>query len=129
MILFRKYDKEKRIDYAWYDSSNIVYSECDDNENALKTLRIVFKTGDMYEYENIDVRDYLLFMAGGLDGSNGKAFYKFIRSKYDGVKLDQVNLDELKTKMEELKEQHLKELEAGIGLPETKVDEEKEEKK
>lgn len=124
MILFRKYDKEKRIDKAWYDSSNIVYSECDDNLNALKTLRIVFKTGDMYEYENIDVHDYLMFMAGGLDGSNGKAFYKFIRNKYDGAKLDPVNLEELKAKMEELKQQDQKELAEGIGITETEKEEE-----
>lgn len=124
MILFRKYDKEKRIDKAWYDSSNIVYSECDDNLNALKTLRIVFKTGDMYEYENIDVHDYLMFMAGGLDGSNGKAFYKFIRNKYDGAKLDTVNLEELKAKMEELKQQDQKELAEGIGITETEKEEE-----
>jgi len=130
MILFRKYDKEKRIDKAWYDSSNIVYSECDDHVNALKTLRVVFKTGDMYEYENVDVNDYLMFMAGGLDGSNGKAFFKFIRNKYEGVKLEPVNLEELKVKMEELKEAERKELEAGIGLvePEEKVKENQEEK-
>ena len=118
MILFRKYNNEERIDRAWYDSSNIVYSECDDNIDALKTLRIVFKTGDMYEYENVDVRDYLMFMAGGLDGSNGKAFFKFIRNKYDARKMDPVNLDELKAKMEELKALEQKELAEGIGLTE-----------
>ena len=73
----------------------------------------------MYEYDNVDVNDYLMFMAGGLDGSNGKAFYKFIRNKYEARKMDPVNLDELNAKMEELKEAKKKELEAGIGLVET----------
>lgn len=104
MILFRYYDKEARKDYAWYDSSNIVYSECDDHENDLKTLRVVFKKGDMYEYENVDVKDYVMFMAGGVDGSNGKSFYKFIRTKYDGLKLEPVDLNELKEKLEALRE-------------------------
>ena len=109
MILFRYYDKEARKDYAWYDSSNIVYSECDDHENELKTLRVVFKKGDMYEYENVDVKDYVMFMAGGVDGSNGKSFYKFIRTKYDGLKLEPVDLNELKEKLEALREKKNKE--------------------
>lgn len=118
MILFRYYDKESRIDKAWYDSSNIVYSECDDHINALKTLRIVFKTGDMYEYENVDVKDYVMFMAGGLDGSNGKAFFKFIRGKYDGIKLSPVNLEELQEKMKELKNLEQKETENAEKIEE-----------
>ena len=109
MILFRYYDKDNRLDMAWYDSSNIVYSECDDNENALKTLRIVFKTGDMYEYKEVDVKDYLMFMAGGVDGSNGKAFYKFIRPKYKFEKKEKVNFDLLSERMKHFKELKLKE--------------------
>ena len=103
MILFRYYDQENRIDRAWYDSSNIVYSECDDNQDALKTLRIVFKTGDMYEYKEVDVNDYLMFMAGGLNGSNGKAFYKYIRPKYEVEKKERLDLAELHQKMEDYK--------------------------
>ena len=103
MILFRYYDQEKKIDRAWYDSSNIVYSECDDNQDALKTLRIVFKTGDMYEYKEVDVNDYLMFMAGGLDGSNGKAFYKYIKPKYEVEKKECLDLTELRQKMEDYK--------------------------
>lgn len=104
MILFRYYDKKNKIDRAWYDSSNILYSECDDKENDLKTLRIVFKKGDMYEYKKVDVNDYLMFMAGGLDGSNGKAFYKFIRPKYEVEKKEPVSLDWVMGEMEKFKE-------------------------
>ena len=79
MIILRDYNEEKRLDRAWYSSSNIVYSECDDNKDNYKTLRVVFKNGSCYEYKNIDVMDYLMFMHGGLDGSNGKALNKFIK--------------------------------------------------
>lgn len=103
MILFRYYDQENRIDRAWYDSSNIVYSECDDNLNDFKTLRIVFKTGDLYEYKKVDVNDYLMFMAGGLNGSNGKAFYKYIKPKYEVEKKEHLDLDLIKASMEEYK--------------------------
>jgi hypothetical protein len=109
MILFRYYDKDKRIDKAWYDSSNIIYSECDDNENDFKTLRIVFKRGDMYEYSKVDVKDYLMFMAGGIDGSNGKAFHKFILPKYEAKKLEHVDLNALNDDLEALKAKKLKE--------------------
>ena len=104
MILFRYYDKENKIDRAWYDSSNILYSECDDNENDYKTLRIVFKKGDMYEYKKVDVNDYLMFMAGGLDGSNGKAFYKFIRPKYEVEKKEPVSLEWVEEEMKKFKD-------------------------
>ena len=30
MILFRYYDEDERVDRIWYDSTNLVYSECDD---------------------------------------------------------------------------------------------------
>lgn len=103
MILFRYYDQENRIDRAWYDSSNIIYSECDDNLNDFKTLRIVFKTGDLYEYKKVDVNDYLMFMAGGLNGSNGKAFYKYIKPKYEVEKKERLDLDLIKASMEEYK--------------------------
>ena len=111
MILFRYYDKEKRIDRAWYDSTNIFYSECDDKENDLKTLRIVFAKGDMYEYKKVDVNDYLMFMAGGLDGSNGKAFYKFIRPKYEVEKVGKVSIEDLKEEMEKFKKLYQEEQE------------------
>lgn len=99
MILFKYYDKDKRLEKVWYKSSNIIYSECDDNENALKTLRIVFKKGDLYEYKDVDVKDYIMFTAGGLDDSNGKAFFKFIKPKYEYEKKGQVDLDAINEDM------------------------------
>ena len=81
MIIFRYYDEEARVDHAWYDSSNVVYSECEDKVDELKVLRVVFKNGATYIYKNVNVNDYLMFMAGGLDGSNGKALNKFIKGK------------------------------------------------
>ena len=104
MVLFRYYDKDNRIDKAWYDSSNIIYSECDDNVDDFKTLRIVFKRGEQYEYKKVDVNDYLMFLNGGLDGSNGKAFFKYIKPKYEFEKLTPVDLEFLKTEMERYKE-------------------------
>jgi hypothetical protein len=104
MYIFRQYDADKRLDRAWYSSSNIVYSECDDNLNALKTLRVTFKNGATYEYKDVDVNDYLMFMNGGLDGSNGKALNKFIKPKYEFEKLENLNVEELMKECEKLRE-------------------------
>lgn len=105
MILLRDYNENERIDRVWYDSSNVVYSECEDNKDDYKTLRVVFKTGDMYEYKDVDVKDYVMFIAGGTAGSNGKAFYSFIRSKgYECQKLGKKSLEEIAAEMQKIKE-------------------------
>ena len=89
--LFNYY--QDNIDHTWYKSSNIKYSECIDNDNALKTLRIVFNNGTQYEYENVDVRDYLIFRDSD---SQGKALNRLIKEKkYEYKKLDNVNVDVL----------------------------------
>lgn len=86
------------IDKAWYDSSNILYSECDDKENELKEVRVVFKNGTQYKYKDVNVHDYLMFRE---DASQGKALNKFIKQKgYEYEKMENVNLDEI---AEELK--------------------------
>ena len=108
MIIFRDYDKENRLDRVWYDSSNIVYTECDDKENDYKTVRAVFKNGSMYEYKKVDVNDYVRFIAGGLEGSNGKAFNQFIKNKCECEKKDTViDLKILNEEMLKLKEEKL----------------------
>ena len=43
MVTFRNYDEKERIDRVWYQSSNIVFTECLDNPDSLKTLTVTFK--------------------------------------------------------------------------------------
>lgn len=118
MIIFRFYDKEEKIDYVWYQSSNILFSKCEDHENALKTLTVVFSNGSTYKYKNVNVNDYVLFVHGGIMGSNGKAFNIHIRKKgYEFEKLPPTSTEELeKLKME-------KRLKAVETETETKEDE------
>jgi hypothetical protein len=91
---------ENSLDRSWYDSSNILYSECDDNENALKTLRIVFKNGRQYRYDEVNVNDYLLFRE---DVSQGKAFNKFIR-KYKSERIEDADEHALNEERERILE-------------------------
>ena len=104
MIIFRYYDEDERIDRAWYDSSNVLYSECEDKVNELKVLRVVFKNGATYVYKNVNVNDYLMFMAGGLDGSNGKALNKFIKAKCECEKVCETDIAQLRAQLEYYKQ-------------------------
>lgn len=86
------------IDKVWYDSSNILYSECDDNVNQLKTLRIVFKNGRTYEYYGVNVNDYLLFRE---NASQGKALNQYIK-KYKYEKISDANLLKIEEELQDL---------------------------
>lgn len=87
------------IDRTWYDSSNVLYSECLDKQDDYKDLTIVFKGGRCYLYKNIDVNDYILFRS---DISQGKALNKYIQvkdvkgnPKYETIRLPDVDLENL----------------------------------
>ena len=78
------------VDRTWYQSSNIKYSECIDNDNDLKTLKVVFNNATQYEYKKVDVRDYLLFRDAA---SQGKALNEYIKPKaYEYEKLENADL-------------------------------------
>jgi len=105
MLLYRKYNEKEKIDRAWFSSSNILYSECDDNENNLKTLRVTFKNGATYQYERVDVNDYVMFLHGGTDGSNGKALNKFIKPKYQFKRINDLDPSNIMQLMRNYKEE------------------------
>lgn len=102
MVKRRFYTGENGVDKVWFESSNILYSECDDKKDSLKTLRITFKNGTTYEYYDVDVNDYLLFISGGLDGSNGKAFFKYIKNKYEFNRLEDKSVKDILAELENL---------------------------
>ena len=88
MKIFNFYAKD--VDRTWYHSSNIKYSECIDNDNDLKTLKVVFNNGTQYRYDRVDVRDYLLFRDSE---SQGKALNQYIKSRdYSYEKLENADL-------------------------------------
>lgn len=91
MKLFNYYDNN--IDHTWFQSSNIVYAECIDKENELKTVKVIFSNGSQYEYYDVNVFDYLNFRD---NQSQGKAFFKFIKSKdYKYEKLNDADLKKI----------------------------------
>lgn len=84
-------------DKTWYQSSNIRYSECIDHDNELKTLKVVFNNGTQYQYNKVDVRDFLLFRDAS---SQGKALNEHIKSKgYEYEKLENADLAALDSEL------------------------------
>ena len=85
------------VDRAWYQSSNIKYSECIDHDDALKTLKVVFNNGSQYEYNGVDVNQYLLFRE---DASQGKALNKYIKgNNYEYKRLEDADIASLEEEL------------------------------
>ena len=105
MVTSKRYDNEKLIEECFYDSSNVVYSKLLDNKDALKTLFVVFSSGDQYRYDDVSVTAYLSFRE---EESTGKGLNKYIacrlngKPKYKYEKVGKVNLEELKLLREAL---------------------------
>ena len=87
---------EHHMEKVWYDSSNVIYSECDDTVDDFKVLRVVFKDGRQYQYDQVNVNDYLLFRE---NLSQGKALNQYIKSKYDAKRIADVDVGLIKESM------------------------------
>lgn len=110
------------VDKCWYDSSNVLFSKCYDNPNQLKDLTIVFKEGRTYQYNGVDVMDYIMFKT---DRSQGKALNKYIVKKYKGVRLSDVDLNELEEEKNNIIVERLKEKEGeNVLLDDSTLDKE-----
>lgn len=127
MIIHRDYDQEKRLDRVWYNSSNVFYSECEDIVDDYKILRVVFNNGATYEYRNVDVNDYVMFVRGGLDGSNGRALNKYIKPKCECERIEDLGKERLTEELNGLlEEKKQKKLLEEQGSQETNESNEKE---
>lgn len=91
-----------KVEHLWYDSSNIIYTACYDNDTRYKTLKAVFKGGRTYLYKDVDMVDYASFSRG--TGSTGELFNKNIVKKYKGIRLSDTDLDALEKMRQEYQE-------------------------
>lgn len=108
MIIYNKYINNE--DYVWYDSSNVIFSKCYDNNQTTKTLKVVFKNGRTYVYKDVNAGDYICFKTSP---SNGKAINDFIIKKYKGVRITDTSVD----KLNEMKEQFINEEKEFVEQP------------
>ena len=107
MILEKCYNKETLTQSVWYDSSMIFFSEMVEDPNINKgDLFVTFKNGSVYKYKDVSFEDYIVFMNGGTDASQGKALNKIIKSKYEYEKIngpDSSRIEELQKRLDEMK--------------------------
>lgn len=110
MLLTSFYNEKNRTEKAWYESSNVFYSEFIEDEFKNEgDLIVTFNNGATYKYKNVQITpDYLMFKHGGLDGSHGKALNKHIKPKYEFEKIDD---KDIKLLVEEKIELNLKQIE------------------
>ena len=94
MYIFNRYIN--KVDYTWYDSSNIKHTACYDNGNQCHSLKTVFKDGKTYLYLNVSTEDYLMVKNAE---STGKEFNRLIVKQYKGIRLNDTDL----VKLEEFK--------------------------
>lgn len=91
---------ENEVDRTWYDSTNVIYSECDDVTDGLKVLKVVFKNGRTYKYSDVNVNDYLLFRESL---SQGKALNKYIK-QYANERINDTDIEALTEELKRLTE-------------------------
>lgn len=91
------YIKESLTEKAWYESSNVFYSEFVEDPNKNEgDLYVTFNNGATYKYKNVQIApDYLMFKHGGLDGSHGKAINTHIKPKYEFEKMESKDISKL----------------------------------
>lgn len=105
MILKKKYIEEEKLQKIWYESSMILYTEMKEDEYENKgNLTVTFKNGATYVYFDVLFEDYLVFIGGGTDASQGKALNKVIKNRYEYKRIDDRNIEELLTELNEPEE-------------------------
>lgn len=108
MILKKIYDEKTKTQRVWYDSTMIAYTEMVEDENENKgDLYVTFKNGSTYVYKDVTFEDYILFIGGGTDASQGKTLNKVIKSKYEFEKGEVKNVQDLFDEMKFIEEQEM----------------------
>lgn len=97
MLKFSFYIEDK-IDKAWFDSSNVVYGECDESNDQFKTVRIVFNNGSTYQYEKVLVSDWVSFKHAESQGKALNLYFKKGGYKYE--RIEDADLDKLDKEFE-----------------------------
>lgn len=108
MLVTKIYDEEKHEERAWFDSSMVIYTRMVEDPYENKgNLYITYKGGSTYLYKDVSYQDYLVFIAGGTNGSHGKTINKIIKGSYEFEKLEPLSVEII----EEEKKRTIEELE------------------
>lgn len=91
-----------------YNSSNLLVSEYN---QLSKDLIITFKNGGKYKYSGVPATDYMRFE---LADSQGKLLNSVIKPNYAYERLDDIDADSLAKKIQEIKQNNLREFQNDI---------------
>lgn len=106
MIIKKIYDESSKTQKVWYDSKMIAYSEMVEDEYENKgNLFITFRNGTTYVYKNVDFTDYILFLSGGIDASQGKTLNKVIKTKYEFEKVNGPSIEQIQEELSRANEE------------------------
>lgn len=105
MVLKKVYDEKAKTQKIWYDSSMIYYTEMVESEvENSGNLFVVFKNGQKYVYKDVRFEDYIVFINGGTDASQGKTLNKVIKGKYEYEKVGDADMDELSKELNKIED-------------------------
>jgi hypothetical protein len=105
MIIKKIYDENTRTQKVWYDSSMIYYTEMVEDPNENKgNLFVTFKNGTTYKYKDVRFEDYVLFVGGGTDASQGKTLNKVIKNKYEFEKIGEADMEAIANELKKQEE-------------------------
>ena len=100
MVIKKIYDEKTKTQKVWYDSSMLLYSEMVENEGENSgNLFITFNNGTKYVYKNVRFEDYILFVGGGTDASQGKTLNKVIKGQYEYEKIGTADVNKIKEEL------------------------------
>jgi len=103
MIIKKIYDARTKTQKVWYDSSMFYFTKMVEDEFENKgNLTVVFKNGATYIYKDVRLEDYVLLVAGGTDGSNGRTLNKLIKPKYEYERIEDTDMKELEAELEKV---------------------------
>lgn len=106
MILKKIYEEKTKTQKVWYDSTMILYTEMVEYDDENKgDLYVTFNNGTTYKYTGVSFEDYLVFIGGGTDASQGKTLNKVIKNKYEYEKIGNTDVQKIKDDMDKAEEE------------------------
>lgn len=106
------YDEKTRTEKVWHESSMLKYSEMvEDPDYNYGDLTVVFNNGSTYKYKRVGLDDYVFMVAGGINGSNGKAFNELVKARgYEYEKIEPLSQEYIDEGFEEIIEKENRKL-------------------
>lgn len=109
MLIKKYFDNNENKEVSLYNSSNILGSEFDKENNE---LTVIFNRGAKYIYKNVEGTDYVRFNTAK---SQGKALNEHIKPNYEYLRKDDVDVDKYEKKVKEASKKEVEQIEKELS--------------